>query len=573
MRRFPFLLTGLALVGCGTDVGGPGSTMLSCVFREPTALQVGEVLQVEGAGSEGVCLRAGADDGEFVYIPFFATAPSADGETDVSLGVQLMVGGAKPRPEATAALAAVESFALQSADGHAPGLPTTADGRLPGMDHGFHERLRLREIAELEPRIRAAAAPPLRETRAPQPLPAVGDLLEYNVSASCSERDVRAGRVRVISERAIVVADTQNPTGFSNQDYASFAAAFDTLVYPLGIRHFGAPTDIDGNGRIIIFFTVAVNQISSPGGATVTTGFFWSGDLFPTQSTGRLEACANANQAEMFYMMVPDPLARFGPPANVESLREMAILVMGHEFQHLVNAARRLHVNNAAAFERPWLNEGLSHVAEELLFYQTSGLPRGANLTVEMIQQAQRGVFSFNRYMSGNIRNLARFLQRPDTVSVMGPDNLATRGATWSFLRYALDRTGRGDETVLHGLVNARNAGLDNLDAALGGRALEWMQDWSVALYADDLFPGVDPRYRHPSWHFRDIFYGLQNSTGYPLQPVPLTPRSPHTVRLQPGAGSFTTFSVDRDGRAAVHVEANGRRAPRTLGGAFIRAR
>ena len=52
--------------------------------------------------------------------------------------------------------------------------------------------------------------------------------------------------------------------------------------------------------------------------------------------------------------------------------------VIAHEFQHLINAGRRMYVNNALDFEDTWLDEGLAHVAEELLFYREAGLrPKG----------------------------------------------------------------------------------------------------------------------------------------------------------------------------------------------------
>jgi len=71
------------------------------------------------------------------------------------------------------------------------------------------------------------------------------------------------GRVVAKSARAIVVADTGNPAGgFTDADYRGIAATFDTLVYPVDVRHFGEPTDLDNNGRSIIFYTRAVNELT-----------------------------------------------------------------------------------------------------------------------------------------------------------------------------------------------------------------------------------------------------------------------------------------------------------------------
>ena len=50
-----------------------------------------------------------------------------------------------------------------------------------------------------------------------------------------------SARVAAISNTAIVVADTANPTGgFTDAEYASFATTFDTLISPLDVQNFGA---------------------------------------------------------------------------------------------------------------------------------------------------------------------------------------------------------------------------------------------------------------------------------------------------------------------------------------------
>src|SRR5207237_9603845 len=58
-----------------------------------------------------------------------------------------------------------------------------------------------------------------------------------------------------------------------------------------------------------------------------------------------------------------------------------AVGTMGQEFQHVINSARRLYINtNGSSVEERWLNEGLSHIAEELLFYRSSTLAPRQNI-------------------------------------------------------------------------------------------------------------------------------------------------------------------------------------------------
>lgn len=551
------------LAGCGTDVSGPSSSLYGCVFGEPLSLAVGEAVSFEGTGHRALCLTAPDGPATFIYTPFFAAGAAADDgasraviDIDVS-GIGLM---------SAAALGASPAGVMLPE----PGVrgPDDVESR-PGLrrDEAFHHRLREREIAELEPRIRAAAAPQALPgpPMAAQTAPEVGELMELNVSISCSAHDVRTAQVMHVSEHAVVAADLANPDGFGPADYAHFADMFDSLIHPVGTRYFGTPSDIDGNGRTIIFFTRAVNDLPAPSPGVTTAAVFWAGDLFPSAGTDRLDPCPGSNEAELFYVMVPET------EQQRQQLRQNAIHIIGHEYQHLLNAARRLYVNGSTTFERTWLNEGLSHIAEELLFYEVSGLTPRSNITLGLLQSTPGGIAAFNQYMGTNHHNITRFLERPDTVSLMGLDRLPTRGAAWSFLRYAADRSGAGDEHVFFQLVNSTTAGLRNLDQVLGTPALRWIQDWAVGLYADDHddIPDLAAELSHPSWNFRDIFRGTNRP--YPLVPRSLAAGAARGLTLQAGAAGYIVFGVEADGRAAIHVESNGQDPPPRLRGTFLR--
>jgi hypothetical protein len=557
------------LAGCGTDVSGPSSSLYSCMFLEPSALGVGEAVAFQGVGNRSVCLTAAGEDAVFVYVPFYGLARAAGAdEPPLTIGVEVLGAGVTAPPASAALAGGTGGVAGLTGPLAAPG-----DERVLTRDVETHRRLRERELTELGPKIRPGApADPLplaasREMGEPQ----VGATVQYNVAISCTAEDLRSGQVMYVSDHAMVVADVQNPAGFTAQDYQHFAVTFDTLIHPVAVRHFGEPSDVDGNGRTIIFFTRSVNERTPPGSSTFTAALFWAGDLFPAVATSRLEACPAGNQAEIFYVAVPDPNGVIGPAVSLSRLREDIPHILGHEYQHLINAARRLYVNNAPAFEEVWLNEGLSHIAEELLFFEVSGLPRRANITAAVLQQTPEGVTTFNRFMGSNMTNLTRFLERADTASLMGLDNLATRGAAWSFLRYASDRRAGGDESFFLALLNSTAAGLENLDRTLGESAVDWLQDWTVALIADDHVAGLDPRYTQPSWNFRDLY--AASDRAYPLSPSALSAGEPRSLALQAGGAAHLTFGVAVDQRAAVHVESGGASPPSTLRGTFLRIR
>ena len=73
-------------------------------------------------------------------------------------------------------------------------------------------------------------------------------------------RAIASSRVAAVGEKSIVVADNENPTGgYTDAEYASIAATFDTLVFPLDTTAFGAPTNVSGRGKVILFYTRSVN--------------------------------------------------------------------------------------------------------------------------------------------------------------------------------------------------------------------------------------------------------------------------------------------------------------------------
>ena len=58
-------------------------------------------------------------------------------------------------------------------------------------------------------------------------------------------------------------------------------------------------------------------------------------------------------------------------------------------------------------FEETWLNEGLSHIAEELLFYRESKLAPRSNLNLSALQAGAQTVNAFNEDMASNAGTLS----------------------------------------------------------------------------------------------------------------------------------------------------------------------
>ena len=511
------------------------------------SLSVGQVMA--GVSGSSICVSGGTAGAEYALIPFYGTALGSSSTTlDFS---ETGTSAASAAPSLIPSSGA--SFDIS---GSSLPLPTS----LYHASHAFETAMHERERTTLRPLIGAARAAQQRATTSTRASfdalpsnPVVGQMLRLNANADsdCTAPDYRAGRVVAITNSAIIVADTLNPAGgYTDAEYASFGTTFDTLVDPLDRQAFGDPSDIDHNGHIVLFFTKAVNDLTPTSSTSFIGGFFHARDLFPIKATTDFDACPSSNVGEMFYVMVPDP-KRGGAFAKANVQGEV-LGTLAHEYQHLINASRRMFVNTAATdFEETWLNEGLSHIAEELLFYRVSGLAPRQNITASTIRSSAALVNAFNDYQSDNFGRYGSFLGSPSKYSVYADnDSLATRGATWAFLRDAADRKASSDGTIWFSLVNSTTTGMANLRNVFGTGVLNQIRDWGTSVLSDDV-TGVDAAYQQPSWNFRSMFAALNNSTVFPLSTVSLSTAT-RSVTLVGGATSYLRFAVASGGTANV---------------------
>jgi hypothetical protein len=504
------------------EIVTPPGASFSCT---PIEMSVGEV-RTSLTGNT-FCLRASTAS-QFVLNGFFA---SSVGTANASAGV---TGFGITTGASSGASTSIAS----------PGELTTLDGMTPRQS--LELAFRTYEKNVLAPRMAAArAAYRHRATFASVPTTVGAPVTLNGSSDGCTDVDNRTSHVVAVSTRAIVVADDANPSGgFTSAEFASIAATFDTLVDPLDRKAFGDPTDIDGNGRVILFYTRKVNEMTPAKSAGVVEGFFNPRDLFPTQSTATLEGCAGSNFAEMFYLIVPDPTGTInGNVRTKAAVTQSSISVVAHEYQHLINASRRVYITDAVDFEEVWLNEGLSHVAEELLFYRTANLEPRANIDAATITASQARVDAFNQHQVGNFGRYIEFLKQTEqSTPYADDDSLSNRGAIWSFLRYAADRKASSDGTIWRDLVNSPSTGMTNLTQVFGSDVMTWFRDWSISVYADDKV-AVASQFQQPSWNFRSIMPRLGIAT-YPLKVRPLTNASATTVTLTGGGSVYATFGV-----------------------------
>jgi hypothetical protein len=547
----------VAYLAAGTLACADGPTGFvderTCAFGGPLELARGEVLTGTVGARSVLCLRS-AQDAEYALVPFVGE------DRDTLLRAEVLITS---RQFLSDSAAFVSSRALLDAS-PTPSLlasVTEATEATRVETDLLHGRIRAAERRMLETSLRRGSplglrrAPTLTSARA---VPAEGSTMDLSVSAVCDTPDLRAGRVVAVTQHAIVVEDMANPPGgFTEAHLRGFGDEFDALVHPRITAAFREPTDIDGNGRVILFFTGGVNEKSPAGGTGVVAGYFWGGDLFPTAGGGALEPCASSNEGEVLYLAVPDPSGLInGRTVRLDLLLPVTTTTVGHELQHLVNASRRIHVNGADRLEETWLNEGLSLLAEELLFYEATGLESRSNLDAHRLEADPALTTAFNRFAQHNVGRFNLHIQVARTSSPLGRDGLETRGATWAFLRYVADRDPRPDDVLFQALANSTGSGLENLRAALGGAdPLEWMADWGVAVLTDDLVQASDPRFQGASWNMRSLIPALRPvDRRFPIQILGLYGSGSFLIRLQPaGATAYPVFRLGA-GRSDVEI-------------------
>jgi hypothetical protein len=522
-----------------------------------TTLSLGQA--ITGLTGTSLCVAGGSAGGEFALLPYNT---SLNGVVGTSFTVQASGISATAVANLTPNEGAFNLLA-----GSSPTSPTLSS---LALTRALDAKLRATEKRELAPLIGGArtwmrsrqrttsgSVPGLALSVVPSNAK-VGDLVTLNANAesACSAPDLRTGRIAAVSNKAIVVADASNPaSGYTDAEYASIASTFDNLVDPTDTKAFGSPTDIDGNSHVVLFFTRAVNELTPPQSTSFVAGFFFARDLFPSTGSPDFQACPSSNGGEMFYLLVPDPAGVVnGNKFTKANVTRVVIATLGHEYQHLINASRRMYVNTGATdFEETWLDEGLAHVAEELLFFAETGLKPRANIDATILRSSTAFIDAFNNEAISNFGRLEKYLGAPPSNSPFADnDDLATRGATWSFLRYAADHTGSDDGTTWFQLVNSTTSGLANLQQVFGSDLTTLARDWATSVFADDAAT-TDARYQQPSWNLRSIFGALESTGAYPLATTTLG-ASPTTVSVSGGSAAYLHFAVAAGQTATVQL-------------------
>ena len=404
-------------------------------------------------------------------------------------------------------------------------------------------------------------------------VPVVGQVVNINVPNGnpapgedlCSDFFPTQAVVASVSNKAILMVDTLDgpPAGlFTQAQMDSITAEFDNVTYPTDAAYFNTPTDVDGNGRIIMLFTGEINKLTPPNqppGAGFIGGFFFAGDFFPATGATAGDHCAESNLAEVFYLLSPDPTGtKFGNIRSASSVRQGTRGTIAHEFQHMINAGNRFQ-NNAPAFEATWLDEALAHFAEDAVGRVQRGFGDLQTLTFNDLIPCNTPCSQandFNAFFFQNLARLTYWMDKPDTYSPMSrlaDTSLATRGAAWAIVRYAADNYSAGlPRAFTHALVAGPDTGFRNFNAATKVPLDTVVKGWLVSMYADHLgVTGLDAKYQYRSYNFRDVMPRVAKSVlsqtvaTYPLRIQSIGSGSDNiSAKNISGTGSFFRLTV-----------------------------
>ncbi len=431
----------------------------------------------------------------------------------------------------------------------------------------------LAELLDREARPMRAVEPAVRAAVRPTDL-AVGDVLPIryavnsDLSVSC-EAPVRIidGVVRAVGERAVIVEDPQAPAaGFTDADWRLIADEFDLTVYPTGTTYFGEAADLDGNGRVTLVFTPEVNALTPPGGGRIN-GFFLLADLAASGRQGGAgvpgedgATCPASNEGEILYIGVADPTGEFGSPFTKAQALRAARRTAAHELQHLLAAEQRVVLGSQdfGAVEESWLDEGLSHLAEELVGLRLMELPQGQNITFDVIGSDRDRLDIFNIYLIPNFFSLGLYMAAPGIAPVLAPfdpgglGSEQMRGFGLFFLRWLLDHDDGDDPAALiRGLASGgggQRRGIPNVENETGRAWEDLIAEFAMALAVDDTdVQGLETRFKVTTWNLRDIFAALNENQGAGQRfPVP------YPLALSPLA--FSTRALDYDLNASTEA-------------------
>ncbi len=309
-------------------------------------------------------------------------------------------------------------------------------------------------------------------------------------SSNGTSYDTVTATLRYENEYYQFFVDNRDASSMSDDDLEELAADFSAVI-PTEREIFGTESDINSDGKFAVLFTRTVNALGASQGGIVT-GFFYAIDLFEDNKYPA------SNEMEVIYTFVPDPQGKLGTAISKSfALNNIIKGVLPHEYQHMINY--NMHaLENGGATEYGWLNEGLSHMAEDFSTMDENNVIQSFGLE--------------------NPSRVSSYLSNTSGICFTCGTSLSQRGGIYLFLKYLYEQAdiGRFDgvasgNEMLTSLLDTSKRGVNNVvttvfgDTAADTRFMELMGQFSLAVYLSNTDKTADEHYNFTGIDLRSI--------------------------------------------------------------------
>ena len=295
------------------------------------------------------------------------------------------------------------------------------------------------------------------------------DFFVANISND-GNSSIKVNSKLVFSDKNVLsYVDTNDLRSFDNRqiDYIeSIMENFSKYIFPFMQKTYGDSSDVDENKKVIILFTSMLNK------SKLAVGFFNPADLIRKTIDN-----TESNESEILYVGIPS-IEKNDINFNPKSIEA----TLCHEYQHLINFSQKTLPyleSQAIPTEDISVNEGLSHLAEDLCGYNRLG---------------------------GNIAFVEKYLNNSHTSSLDNidlngrGDTIERRGAMYLYLRYLYEKQ-QNPDNWLKKILTSKKSGIANVAEQSKmniTQSISYFQ-WAVALAGRN--PPVKFQYQPPLTH------------------------------------------------------------------------
>lgn len=460
------------IVVSGTQVTLPGAAAGVWVDAQPGERAVAVVTSGPSGGSAAAWQLFGPRD----YVRGALTADFPSLQAGERIGVLLLDPAGTDKAQATVEVSGVAATALagsSAASTRASAAPGPA-GTATSNQRAVPEALAAHEAGGAQAAIHAVqpwVAKPVAALTEPAP---AGDHRGFCVVQGLDfSHHLRKPATRVLqTAHGDFFVDDDDLSHYAPDFVTQLAAAYETNVWPADTQAFGAPTDVDGNGRIIVLLT---HELGAHLNGGWLIGYFGNADLTNARDDSSDCGGNGSNHGEIVYLNdVVNGAANGWSATDLSS--SIYPETLAHEIQHLLSLAHRCVEKSCDGPQPTWLNEGLSKLAEDLAGYGwNSAIGRGEGA----------------RYLSRASADAALRGYDGRSLTLWEGDPIGNYQGVHSFLRFFADRQGPAVASQLA-------LGAD-VETVLGRPWPRAMAEWASALLLSNE-PSATFNYSGPAW-------------------------------------------------------------------------